>query len=181
MRQRAMIAVALSCNPGILVADEPTTALDVTIQAQILQLLTDLRDRRGLSIILITHDLGIVAQTCDRIAVMREGRIVEQGAKRPLLANPRHPYTAALIRSHPSLPDAIAAAPAPPAATPTPLLEVEDLRIRFPGSGGFLAGGRRGVAARERRQPAGDGRRVGRHRRRVRAAARARWRGRSSG
>ncbi len=77
MRQRAMIGVALSCNPEILIADEPTTALDVTIQAQILQLLMDIRRERGLSIVLITHDLGIVAQTCDRIAVMRDGRLVE--------------------------------------------------------------------------------------------------------
>jgi peptide/nickel transport system ATP-binding protein len=77
MRQRAMIAVALSCNPEILIADEPTTALDVTIQAQILKLLMDLRDSRGLSIILITHDLGVVAQTCDRIAVLRHGQLLE--------------------------------------------------------------------------------------------------------
>jgi peptide/nickel transport system ATP-binding protein len=85
MRQRAMIGVALSCNPKILIADEPTTALDVTIQAQILRLLMELRDKRGLSIILITHDLGIVAQTCDRIAVLRGGRLLEQGPKRTIL------------------------------------------------------------------------------------------------
>ena len=105
MRQRAMIAAALSCNPKILIADEPTTALDVTIQAQILRLLMDIRARRGLSIILITHDLGIVAQICDRIAVMRQGRVVEVGEKRGLLAAPSHAYTRSLIASHPSLPD----------------------------------------------------------------------------
>jgi peptide/nickel transport system ATP-binding protein len=148
MRQRAMIAVALSCNPSILIADEPTTALDVTIQAQILRLLMDLRDRRGLAIILITHDLGIVAQTCDRIAVMREGRIVEEGEKRALLAAPRHPYTLALVRSHPSLPDVVAAAPtAAEPAPPSPLLEVDDLEVRFPLGGGLFAGGARSFAA----------------------------------
>lgn len=106
MRQRAMIGVALSCSPKILIADEPTTALDVTIQAQILALLMELRDRRGLSIILITHDLGIVAQTCDRIAVMRGGKLLEQGSKWQTLREPRHPYTVKLIHSHPSMPDA---------------------------------------------------------------------------
>ena len=89
MRQRAMIGVALSCNPKILIADEPTTALDVTIQAQILRLLMDIRDKRGLSIILITHDLGIVAQTCDRIAVLRGGRLLEEGPKRSVLSTPQ--------------------------------------------------------------------------------------------
>ncbi len=139
MRQRAMIGVALSCNPEILIADEPTTALDVTIQAQILQLLMDIRRERGLSIILITHDLGIVAQTCDRIAVMREGRLVEQGNKRDLLRSPSHPYTKALIGSHPSMPPATGerAAPTSPsnAATGKPLLEVDDVHVRFAGSG----------------------------------------------
>ena len=102
MRQRAMIAIALSCKPEILIADEPTTALDVTVQAQILELLLDLRKKRGLSIILITHDLGVVAQTCDRIAVMREGQIVEIEEKRQLLSAPQHSYTKTLIASHPS-------------------------------------------------------------------------------
>ncbi|WP_103308584.1 MULTISPECIES: ABC transporter ATP-binding protein [unclassified Pseudomonas] len=102
MRQRAMIAVALGCNPQVLIADEPTTALDVTVQAQILRLLLDLRDQRGLSIIMITHDLGIVAQTCDSIAVMYAGRLCEHGNKLDLLAHPRHPYTAALIDCQPA-------------------------------------------------------------------------------
>jgi peptide/nickel transport system ATP-binding protein len=102
MRQRAMIAVALACNPDILIADEPTTALDVTVQAQILRLLMDLRDTHGLSIILITHDLGVVAQTCDGIAVLYGGRICERGPKRDLLRAARHRYTEGLIRCQPS-------------------------------------------------------------------------------
>ncbi|MGM4984972.1 MULTISPECIES: dipeptide ABC transporter ATP-binding protein [Rhizobium] len=143
MRQRAMIGVALSCNPKILIADEPTTALDVTIQAQILKLLMDIRDKRGLSIILITHDLGIVAQTCDRIAVMRGGKLLEQGPKRTLLSQPRHPYTIDLIKSHPSMPDETASiAEAIKADTPLkPLLEIDDLHVRFHVGGGFLKGG----------------------------------------
>ncbi len=143
MRQRAMIGVALSCNPKILIADEPTTALDVTIQAQILRLLIDIRDKRGLSIILITHDLGIVAQTCDRIAVMRSGRLLEQGPKRMILSRPENPYTIDLINSHPSLPDE-AAMTQPESTRPKrsakPLLEIDDLRVDFRVSGGFLKG-----------------------------------------
>ena len=102
MRQRAMIAVALGCNPRVLIADEPTTALDVTVQAQILRLLLELRDRRGLSMILISHDLGVVAQTCDSIAVMYAGRLCEHGSKHEILSRPRHPYSAGLLACHPA-------------------------------------------------------------------------------
>ncbi|MEZ2222586.1 dipeptide ABC transporter ATP-binding protein [Rhizobium sp. RCC_161_2] len=142
MRQRAMIGVALACNPKILIADEPTTALDVTIQAQILKLLMDIRDKRGLSIILITHDLGIVAQTCDRIAVMRGGKLLEEGPKRTLLSQPRHPYTIDLIKSHPSMPDEAASLPEAIRAETRlkPLLEIDDLHVRFNVGGGFLKG-----------------------------------------
>ncbi len=139
MRQRAMIAVALACDPEILIADEPTTALDVTIQAQILRLLLDLRETRGLSIILITHDLGVVAQTCDRIAVMRQGQLVEVGAKRDILARPQHPYTQALIASHPSMEEAQApSAPAAENPAPRPLVEIDDLHVRYPVGGGLF-------------------------------------------
>lgn len=102
MRQRAMIAVALAPEPSLLLADEPTTALDVTVQMQILRLLSDLRKRLGLAVIMVTHDLGVVAQTCDRIAVMYAGRLCEMGEKREVLAAPLHPYTRALIDCHPA-------------------------------------------------------------------------------
>jgi len=151
MRQRAMIAVALSCNPKILIADEPTTALDVTIQAQILRLLMDLRDRRGLSIILITHDLGIVAQTCDSIAVLRNGQLLEHGPKRSVLAEPQHAYTVSLLKSHPSMPEEGGATPLMPAALPIalqPLLEIDDLVVRFPTPGlGIFKKGKTEIAA----------------------------------
>jgi peptide/nickel transport system ATP-binding protein len=97
MRQRAMIAVALACRPSVLFADEPTTALDVTVQAQVLRLLKDIRDRTGLAIVLVSHDLGVIAQTCDRIAVMYAGRICESGAVADMLSRSVHPYTAGLI------------------------------------------------------------------------------------
>ena len=102
MRQRVMIAIALSCDPEILIADEPTTALDVTVQAQILRLLLELRDKRGLSIILITHDLGVISQVCDSVVVMYGGRICEQASKRDIILNPSHPYTMGLIDCQPS-------------------------------------------------------------------------------
>jgi peptide/nickel transport system ATP-binding protein len=101
MRQRAMIAAAVACEPALLVADEPTTALDVTVQAQILRLLLELRDRTGLAIVLITHDLGVIAAMCDSVAVMYAGRIVERAGKRELIRHPKHPYTMGLIRSQP--------------------------------------------------------------------------------
>jgi oligopeptide/dipeptide ABC transporter ATP-binding protein len=103
MRQRAMIAMALSCRPALLIADEPTTALDVTIQAQVLELLRELKERLGMAFVLITHDLGIVAETVDRVAVMYAGRVVEEGATADLFENPRHPYTRALLHALPSL------------------------------------------------------------------------------
>ncbi|AUV83294.1 peptide ABC transporter ATP-binding protein [Salinigranum rubrum] len=102
MRQRVLIAIALACRPNILVADEPTTALDVTIQAQILDLINDLQAELGMSVLFITHDLGVVAETCDRVAVMYAGEIVEEGPVEEIFANPSHPYTYALLESIPT-------------------------------------------------------------------------------
>src|SRR4029079_3439459 len=99
MRQRVMIAMAISCNPDILIADEPTTALDVTIQAQILKLLRKLRNDSGTAVVLITHDMGVVAGLADRIAVMYAGRIVEQGTRREVFYDAQHPYTWGLLGS----------------------------------------------------------------------------------
>lgn len=103
MRQRAMIAMALSCNPKLIICDEPTTALDVTIQAQILDLLKHLRDQMGISIIMITHDLGVVTTMCSRIIVMYGGMIVEEGTTRDVFYQPHHPYTLGLLRSLPRM------------------------------------------------------------------------------
>jgi oligopeptide/dipeptide ABC transporter ATP-binding protein len=103
MRQRAMIAIAIACQPALLIADEPTTALDVTTQAQILEHFRSLRDRFGMALLLITHDLGIVAGTTDRVAVMYAGRVVETGPTDRILANPLHPYTQGLLKSLPRL------------------------------------------------------------------------------
>ncbi len=125
MRQRVMIAMALSCDPELLIADEPTTALDVTIQAQIMELLANLQSRLGLAILLITHDLGVVAEFCKRVVVMYTGRVVEEAFVDDLFVRPAHPYTRGLLRSLPSVahtPTAAAAAPeyhAPPNRLPT--------------------------------------------------------------
>ena len=102
MRQRVMIAMAISCNPRLIIADEPTTALDVTIQAQILKLLKSLQQTTKTSIILITHDLGVVAQMCSRVAVMHDGIIVEQGTIEDIFYRPQHTYTKSLLASFPS-------------------------------------------------------------------------------
>jgi peptide/nickel transport system ATP-binding protein len=104
MRQRAMIAMALACNPKVLIADEPTTALDVTIQAQILDIILDLQNKLGTAVILITHDLGVVAETAQRVIVMYAGRKVEEAPVEELFARPQHPYTHGLMASIPRLP-----------------------------------------------------------------------------
>jgi oligopeptide transport system ATP-binding protein len=103
MRQRAMIAIALACSPKLLIADEPTTALDVTIQAQILELMKDLQKKTDTSIILITHDLGVVAEMCDRVIVMYAGKVIETGTVDDIFYNPQHPYTKGLLHSVPRL------------------------------------------------------------------------------
>ena len=103
MRQRVMIAMALSCNPKLLIADEPTTALDVTIQAQILDLLNELKDRLGMAVILITHAMGVIAETAQRVVVMYAGKVVEEATVGELFRAPRHPYTQGLIRSIPRI------------------------------------------------------------------------------
>ena len=121
MRQRAMLAIALACRPVVLIADEPTTALDVTIQAQILELLRELQEEMGTAILLITHDLAVIAQTADRVAVMYAGRIVETGPVAALFSKPLHPYTEGLLRSiprivrkpEPTLPEIPGIVPAP--------------------------------------------------------------------
>jgi oligopeptide/dipeptide ABC transporter ATP-binding protein len=107
MRQRVMIAIALACNPKVLIADEPTTALDVTIQAQILDLMVGLNRDFGTAIILITHDLGVVAEVCKRVIVMYAGKIVEEGPSSKLFANPQHPYTMGLLNSVPVMGDRV--------------------------------------------------------------------------
>jgi peptide/nickel transport system ATP-binding protein len=103
MRQRVMIAMAMSCKPKLLIADEPTTALDVTIQAQILELMQEMKQKLGMSIMLITHAMGVVAETCQRVVVMYAGKVVEEAPVEALFGNPRHPYTQGLIRSIPRI------------------------------------------------------------------------------
>ena len=118
MCQRVMIAMAMSCEPKLLIADEPTTALDVTIQAQILALMEDIRNRRNTGILLITHDLGVVAETCSRVIVMYAGNIVEEALVKELFANPQHPYTEGLIASVPRLGKRLHRLPSIPGSVP---------------------------------------------------------------
>ncbi len=147
MRQRVMIAMALACKPKLLIADEPTTALDVTIQAQILQLLAELQRESGTAVLFITHDMGVVAEIADRVIVMRHGELVEAGTTEAIFDPPAHPYTKALLAAVPRLGDmrgnanpqrfaaretAAAAGPAPKSATGAPLLSVKNLVTRFP-------------------------------------------------
>ncbi len=121
MQQRVMIALALAGDPALLIADEPTTALDVTIQAQILELLVELSQSRGMAILLVTHNLGIVAQVADRVAVMYAGRIVESASAREVLDHPRHPYTKALLRAVPRLNAEVERLATIPGQVPEPL------------------------------------------------------------
>ncbi|RUV47501.1 ABC transporter ATP-binding protein, partial [Mesorhizobium sp. M7A.F.Ca.MR.228.00.0.0] len=133
-RQRVMIAMALANDPDILIADEPTTALDVTIQAQILMLLAELQRKLGMAIVFITHDLGIVRRFADRVYVMRQGEVVEEGEAEAIFVNPQHAYTKMLLAAEP------AGSKAPPPANAPVLLEGRNVEVTFRIGGGFLAG-----------------------------------------
>jgi len=130
MRQRVMIAMALSCEPSLLIADEPTTALDVTIQAQILELLADLRARHDMAVLLITHDLGVVAEVCDRVAVMYAGQLVESGTVEQIFTDAQHPYTKGLLGSLPSVDEPGGRLAAIPGTVPSPLRWPAGCRFR---------------------------------------------------
>lgn len=147
MRQRVMIAMALACDPALIIADEPTTALDVTVQAQTLTLLKDLQRETGTAVLFITHDMGVVAEVADHVLVMRDGREIETGTVHELFSNPRDPYTRSLIEAVPSLAgkradDTVPARPVDGVpvsfAGDKPVLEVSDLSVRFPMRSGFL-------------------------------------------
>lgn len=137
MKQRAMIAAAIGCQPKLLIADEPTTALDVTVQARILELLKELNRKTGLAMILISHDLGVVADICSRVVVMRHGEVVEQGPIDEVINRPRHPYTKLLIESQPGR-KSYGTAGGPDRGPP--LLRVENLSVTFPTGQGLLGG-----------------------------------------
>ncbi|MGD2046291.1 MAG: ABC transporter ATP-binding protein [Gemmatimonadota bacterium] len=130
MRQRVMIAMALSCEPSLLIADEPTTALDVTIQAQIIELLASLRARYGMAVLLITHDLGVVAEVCDRVVVMYAGQVVETGSVYEIFQEPAHPYTRGLLDSLPSVDDPGRRLDSIPGTVPNPIDWPEGCRFR---------------------------------------------------
>jgi peptide/nickel transport system ATP-binding protein len=135
MKQRLMIASALACQPHILLADEPTTGLDVTVQAGILKLLKQLREERNISIILVSHDLGVIAETCDRVVVMKDGRVVEIGSTRQILLQPQADYTRILISAHPSrylnIVEQLSLEKNPEPLTKPPVLQLENLSVTF--------------------------------------------------
>jgi oligopeptide/dipeptide ABC transporter ATP-binding protein len=130
MRQRVMIAMALSCEPTLLIADEPTTALDVTIQAQILELLAELQERHGMAVLLITHDLGVIAEVCDRVVVMYAGEVVETGTVYEIFQEPAHPYTRGLLDSLPSVDRPGQRLDSIPGTVPNPIDWPEGCRFR---------------------------------------------------
>ncbi|MUK89337.1 ATP-binding cassette domain-containing protein [Ornithinibacillus sp. L9] len=130
MRQRVMIAIAMACDPEILIADEPTTALDVTIQAQILDLMKKLNEEKETAVLLITHDLGVVAEICDRVVVMYAGQVVEEGTTREILKDPRHPYSQGLIRSLPKLHEKDQKLYSIPGTVPKPKMGMVGCRFR---------------------------------------------------
>lgn len=147
MRQRVMIAMALACNPALIIADEPTTALDVTVQAQILDLLKELQRETGTAVLFITHDMGVVAEVADDVLVMRGGREIEHGSVHEVFSNPRDPYTRVLIEAAPSLAGTVARSVVEvvpvdglpePTPDPAPALEVRHLSVRFPVRGGLF-------------------------------------------
>jgi peptide/nickel transport system ATP-binding protein len=147
MRQRVVIAMALACNPALIVADEPTTALDVTVQAQTLALLKELQRETGTAVLFITHDMGVVAEMADDVLVLRRGRDIEHGTVHEVFSSPRDPYTRSLIEAVPSLVGTLAEGAVPPSPVPAialsfrgeaPILEVRDLSVRFPVRSGWL-------------------------------------------
>ena len=130
MRQRIMIATALACRPKLLIADEPTTALDVTIQAQVLDLIAEIRAKLGMSVVIITHDLGVVAEHCHRVVVMYAGQVVETGPTRQVISKPQHPYTRGLLRSIPRLNDRKGRIQAIEGTVPEPINLPDECRFR---------------------------------------------------
>src|SRR5690606_20186128 len=130
MRQRVMIAMALALKPDVLIADEPTTALDVTVQGEVLELLRDLQRESGTSVILITHDMGVVAEMADRVVIMRDGRMVEEGAAAAIFARPQAQYTRELLAAVPRIGGGRAAGAEAPAPAEGEVVAVRDLRVR---------------------------------------------------